>query len=94
MYKAIGIMEKLSMFGKDMEYLIEIITNQSKHNTSVSIDTLFNEVRDNFHQIDGYQIVTCEKILGRSVNPEKLYKSNNFQYALETPYLVLLNKFY
>lgn len=87
-------MEKLMLFGKDLENLIDLLTAQKQFNDKLDISELYDEINNTVNELEGFSIVTSVKDLGRTPNPEKTFQSENFKYLLSMPYLVVINKFH
>lgn len=87
-------MQKLMLFGKDLENLIDLIVSQKQFNNSLDASELYEEINSKINELEGFSIVTSLKDLGKNPPIEKIYQSNNFKYLLSSPYLIVINKFH
>lgn len=86
-------MEKLALFGKNYEHLIQVISEQCKFNPDLNAEQAYEEIVSFTQNIDNYQIATT-KAIHKPTKPDKILQTQNFKYVLEYPYLVIMNKFH
>lgn len=85
--------EKLCLFGKEFEDLASLIKDQIEFNNKLKPSDLYDEINQKIHELEGFTIVTTTKLV-QLKNIDKIYQSQNFKYALQFPYLILLNKYH
>ena len=87
-------MENLLLMGKDLEHLIELLTLQHQHNTSINTETLYDEITTKLKEFEGsnkiivsYNHVTIDK-------PTQIQRTNNFQFIIDGSMIAVANKYF
>lgn len=77
--------------GAELEDLVELISNQKKHNLSLDASELYDEITKQLKNYPDKMIVSHLKY---NIHPNKIERTSNFQFLINDSHVAIANKYF